>query len=80
MMIVLRSYVGKNNANEPISYNERNSYDWKNLFAAFLKSFNPGWSKNSNRVLESANLEFGSALFLDELLFDATEMFISKNC
>ena len=33
MMIVLRSYVGKNKANEPISYNERNSYDWKNLDA-----------------------------------------------
>ena len=80
MMIVLRSYVGKNNANEPISYNERNSYDWKNLFAASLKSFNPGWNKTSNRVLKNANLESGSAFFLLELLFDATAMFISKNC
>ena len=79
-MIVLRSYVGKDNANEPISYNERNSYDWKNLFAASLKPLNPASSKTSNRVLKSANLEFRSALFLVELLFDTTEMFISKNC
>ena len=79
-MIVLRSYVGKNNADEPISCNERNPYDWKNLFAASLKSFNPGWSKTSNRVLKSADLESGSALLLVELLFDATERFISKNC
>ena len=80
MMIVLRSYVGKNKANEPISYNERNSYDWKNLFAASLKPLNPASSKTSNRVLKSANLESGSTLFLVELLFDATAMFISKNC